>query len=749
MILTRKTAIIVLLITISFIYLWNYILHEREWLSVLGTSLFPIIIGFLSFRWNFQAYRSIKGQEKYIWLMISLGLILHITGNIIWFLGAAIRDVYIAPDISYLFWVLAYFVFLSGLIYKLRLKSPIISTNPYLFNTAIFIIVISALFVHYFVRPYIATEQNLFQLIINGLLYPVVDISILFVASLLYSLSRSNHERLVMLCFLCSFYLSIMGDTLTAFMKTNNDYYQLLIEPLWVGSLLLIGYAAYVAKRRKHSIHESEALPTRESSFPYFGIIILIVLAFQSINWHINALNIGLLFLFVMIIGRNLITIRKNRNLMLKYRELAYEDSLTGLSNRSCFKVDLEKAIEKAEIQHTQISILLLDLDRFKMINDTLGHLVGDQLLKETALRLQYALNSHCSIYRLGGDEFVVLLEEASGEKAENVAREIIEVFQHTFTINHQEINITPSVGISSYPESGIDSDALFKAADAAMYLAKGKGRNNYQFYNSELNEVLTRKLLIENELRKAISRNEFELYYQPKFHLQSRRLIGMEALLRWNSKKIGPVSPAEFIPVAEDTGLIVSIGEWVLKNACIQNKKWQQRGYEALCLSVNVSVQQFKHSNIVNSVENVLKETGLNPNYLELEITESIMQNVEESKKVMTGLRGLGLKISLDDFGTGYSSLHILKNLPINTLKIDKSFISDIKVDNDQSMVKGIIDIASNLDLEIVAEGIEQEYQLEVLAAYDCHYGQGYLFSKPVPVSEFENTFLVKAVAN
>lgn len=720
-----------------------------EWLRVLGTSLFPIIIGLLSFKWNYQAYRGIKGQEKYIWLIISVGLILHITGNAIWLLGVAIRNVYIAPDISYLFWVLAYFIFLVGLIYKLRLKNPIISTNPYLFNTAIFIIVISALFIHYFVRPYVATEKNLFQLIINGLMYPVVDISILFVASLLYSLARSNHDRLVMLCFLCSFYLSILGDSLTAFMKTNNDYYQLYIEPLWVGSLLLIGYAGLVAQRRKQAIHESESLPTNESSFPYFGIFILIVLAYQSINWHFNALNLGLLLVFVMILGRNLVIIRKNRSLMLKYRELAYEDSLTGLSNRSCFKIDLEKAIDKAEKYNKQLSVLLLDLDRFKMINDTLGHLVGDQLLKETAIQLRDSLHSYCGIYRLGGDEFVVLLEEASIEKAEEAANEIIEVFRNSFTINHHEINITPSVGISLYPESGKDSDALFKAADAAMYLAKGKGRNNYQFYNSELNQVLTRKLLLENELRKAIKRNEFELFYQPKFDLQSRRLIGMEALLRWNNKKLGSISPAEFIPVAEDTGLIVSIGEWVLKNACIQNKKWQERGFEALCLSVNVSVQQFKHSNIVKTVENVLLETDLNPKYLELEITESIMQNVEESKKVLTDLRGLGLKISLDDFGTGYSSLHVLKNLPINTLKIDKTFIHDIKVENDQSMVKGIIDIASNLDLEIIAEGIEHEYQLGVLAAYDCHYGQGYLFSKPVSVSEFETSFLAKAVAN
>lgn len=746
MIITKKKAITYLLLTMSFVFLWILALNDFELLCVLSTSLFPIIIGSLSIIWVYKTSRLLRGKERYIWKVISIGLAFHVTGNIIWFIGVVNKIIYQAPDISYLFWLLAYFLFLVALIYKMRLISSGITTNPYLFNTAIFIIVVSAIFIHYFVRPYLASAESPFQQIVLGILYPIVDISLLFVTTLLYYLSRHTKDRTVMLCFMTAFYLSIMGDAITAFMKSNKEYYQLLIEPLWVGSLLVIGFAGLFAQRNKNRLFETKVTSKdKESSFPYISISLLIILIFQSSHWQLNTMNIGLVLVFFMIVGRNLVIIGKNKKLMLEYRELAYQDSLTGLSNRSSFKLDLENAIEKANKNNSTFYILLMDLDRFKIINDTLGHFVGDELLKITSLKLRNELEADCGIYRLGGDEFVVLIEDATNEKCEATANQIIAVFKNTFTIQQHEISITPSVGISSYPVNGKEADSLFKAADAAMYLAKGQGRNNYQFYNSELNQVLTRKMMIENELRKAITRNELELYYQPKFNLRTRRLMGMEALLRWNSQKLGRISPTEFIPVAEDTGLIVNIGEWVLRRACIQTKQWQDQGFQSHSISVNVSVQQFKQSNLVNTVENILKETGLNPMYLELEITESIMQNVEESKKVLAGLREIGLKISLDDFGTGYSSLHVLKNLPINTLKIDKTFIDDIKIENDQSMVKGIIDIAQNLKLEIVAEGIEYEYQLGVLADYHCDYGQGYLFSEPISAYDFEREYLRK----
>jgi diguanylate cyclase (GGDEF)-like protein len=744
MMITKKRAITYLIYTIFFLYLWVVLLKDYERIVVLGTSLFPIVIGLLSLSWVYRASKVLKGEETIVWKMISFGLVMHVIGNVIWFIGAFQHVYYQAPDISYVFWITAYILFLLALIYKMRLISTTITNNSYLFNSIIFIIVISASFIHYFIRPYVKTAESWFELIVIGLLYPVVDISVLFVATLLSYLSRHSKDRTVMLCLMSSFYLSLLGDFITAIMKTNNHYYQLFIEPLWVGSLLLIGFAALFAMRHKHKTEEVKiSIDEKESSFPYISIFLLIILAFQSYHWDLNALIIGVSLVLFMIIGRNLFMIAKNRKLMLEYRKLAYEDSLTGLSNRSSFKLDLEQLIERANKNNSSFSILLIDLDRFKMINDTLGHIVGDQLLVLTSKRLRKSLEKISRIYRLGGDEFVVLIEDVSDKQCSTAADQIIEIFKQTFSIFHHEITITPSVGISFYPQNGKDSDSLFKAADAAMYLAKGKGRNNYQFYNSELNQVLTRKLVVENELRKAIIRKELELFYQPKFDLFTRKMIGMEALVRWNSKQLGTVSPTEFIPIAEETGLIVSIGEWVMRKAFQQNKTWQEQGFPLLTMSVNVSVQQFKHSHLIQVVKTILTETGLDPRFAEIEITESIMQNVEESKRVLTGLRELGLTVALDDFGTGYSSLHILKNLPINILKIDKTFIDDIGENEDHSIVKGIIDIAVNLQLAIVAEGIEHEYQVEKLANYHCQYGQGYLFSKPIPAIDMENLLL------
>jgi diguanylate cyclase (GGDEF)-like protein len=744
MMITKKKAINYLLFTIFFLYIWILLLGDWKQVVVLGTSLAPIMVGLLSLTWVYRAARVLKEEETLVWKIISFGLVIHVLGNVIWFIGALQHIYYEAPDISYLFWLTAYFLFLGALIYKMRLISSTITDNSYLFNTIIFIIVISASFIHYFVRPYIKTAESPFELIVIGLLYPVVDISVLFVATFLSYLTRHTKDRTMMLCLMCSFYLSILGDIITAIMKTNQQYYQLLIEPLWVGSLLLMGFAALFAIRNKQNIEEVKKMhDEKESSFPYISIFVLIVLAIQSYQWKLNSLILGVSLILFMIIGRNLFMIEKNRKLMLEYRKLAYEDSLTGLSNRSSFKIDLEQLIEKANKNTSTFTILLIDLDRFKMINDTLGHIVGDQLLKLTSNRLKKSLHKSSRIYRLGGDEFVVMMEQVSKQQCEEAANQIINIFTQAFSIFHHEITITPSVGISFYPQNGKDSESLFKAADAAMYLAKGKGRNNYQFFNSELNQVLTRKLIVENELRKAITRNELELYYQPKFNLHTRQMVGMEALVRWNSKQLGTVTPGEFIPIAEDTGLIVSIGEWVMRQAFLQNKVWQDQGYPLLTVSVNVSVQQFKHSHLVQVVETLLNETGLDPKFVEIEITESIMQNVEESKGVLSGLRELGISIALDDFGTGYSSLHILKNLPINTLKIDKTFIDDIGKEDDHSIVKGIIDIASNLQLEIVAEGIEHEYQIEKLASYNCQHGQGYLFSKPLPAKDIEKQFL------
>lgn len=740
MIKTHKTALSLFILTIIFLYGWNLIYLNNEWLSILGSSLAPVVAAIISSKWTYAAYKEQKGKKRYVWLIFSIGLIIHAVGNFIWFIGTATHSFYRAPEESYAVWLIAYSLFLIALLYKIRLVKPILS-NSYLFNTIIFLIVIAAILIHYSVGPYLQSTEYLFDLIVIGTLFPLADIGLLVVATFLYFLLRNGQERASGAYLLVAFYLQILGDLLTVIMKTNKDYYQLLIEPIWVISLLCLGFAGVFAREenRKPSRIELNNYE-KESIFPYIGVLILAILAYESNDWNMDALNVALGIIFFMIISRQLMIIKTINNLLLNYRELAYHDTLTGLLNRASFHRDLEATIQFAKKENRSFYILLIDLDRFKMVNDTLGHIVGDLVLKKSAETLQKLLDEESEIYRLGGDEFVILTIK---ENYKEVAKQMIQTFNETLIIDGHEIVITPSIGICSYPYSGKDSLSLFKAADAAMYLAKARGRNNYQLFDAYLNEVLTRKMMIENGLRRAIQREELAIVYQPKFNLETKEVIGMEALLRWNSKELGFVSPAEFIPVAEDSGLIVSIGEWVMEKAFLQNKEWENKGYPPLCVCVNVSVQQFRNSNIVKTVSKYLKETGLDSKKVELEITESIMQNVEESTRVLTKLRALGVKIALDDFGTGYSSLYILKNLPIDTLKIDKAFIDDIKMDNDHSMVKGIIDIASNLNLDIVAEGVEYEYQVKALISYNCPYGQGYYFAKPVTAEQFEQDFL------
>ena len=427
---------------------------------------------------------------------------------------------------------------------------------------------------------------------------------------------------------------------------------------------------------------------------------------------------------------------------------MAHHDSLTGLPNRHYLKNYLTSLVDSHVNQ--QMAILFIDLDRFKMINDTQGHTFGDVLLEKVADRLKGCLSKDDIIVRYGGDEFIIVLKNITKRKVEQTAETIIEKFREGFVIKGLEVFTTPSIGISLYPQDGTDIDTLIKNADAAMYLAKEKGKNNYQFYDYTLHEKNERKLKIESKLRKALERNEFVLHYQPKIELSTNRLVGIEALIRWNNKDLGFVSPADFIPVAEDLGLIVPIGEWVLREACAQCVEWQRLGFKDLSVAVNISPRQFKDPSFSDTVVNILKETGLGPYYLELEITESIMEDIKKSRLVLEKLKQAGVKVAIDDFGTGYSSLHYLCHLPINTIKIDKSFVDGIHTSNEKvAILKTIIDMGRRLRFEIVAEGVERCDQAIFLLDNRCQVGQGYYFSKPLSVNEFERIYMLEKGVN
>lgn len=433
------------------------------------------------------------------------------------------------------------------------------------------------------------------------------------------------------------------------------------------------------------------------------------------------------------VIGKD-ITGRKKAEATIHH--MAYYDTLTGLGNRNKLKEHLVYATSLS----TKFAVLFLDLDRFKVVNDTKGHSTGDLILREVAKRLNTIIGKKGSVFRHSGDEFIVVLSYYEGQKIEQVATSILHNMNIPFEINGEEYYLTTSIGISRYPEDGEDQETLIKHADTAMYLAKEHGKNNFQFYTSQLDEIKLRKLELENGLREAIELNQFSLFYQPKFHLKSKEIVGTEALLRWYHPTLGLVSPIEFISLAEETGIIVDIGKWVLKEAVRQNKKWQDTGLKRVSVAVNISVRQLLEEDFIEFVENTLKEYNLEPKYLELEITETIMQDIENSILVLNKLKDLGISIAIDDFGTGYSSLSYLKHLPIDTIKIDKSFLDDLEKEaGTNSIVKAIIEMGRTLKFDVIAEGIETEFQEKYLLNNYCVHGQGYIFSKPVRSEEIE----------
>ncbi|WP_233588301.1 bifunctional diguanylate cyclase/phosphodiesterase [Herminiimonas sp. KBW02] len=433
------------------------------------------------------------------------------------------------------------------------------------------------------------------------------------------------------------------------------------------------------------------------------------------------------------------ITERKLHEAEIQFQ--ATHDALTGLPNRTLLYDRMQQAVLHSERYDNLTAIAFLDLDQFKFINDSLGHQVGDELLKITAQRLTSCLRESDTVARQGGDEFVLLLTDQPNEEAiTHTMQRVLHEVSQPWKANDLEFQITCSIGVTLCPDDGRDAETLLKNADSAMYKAKELGRNNFQYFSAEMNTSVTDRLELLNRLRQAISNEDFVLHYQPKVCLASHRIIGAEALVRWNSAHSGMVSPASFIPLAEETGLIIPLGEWVLRTACRQNRAWQDAGYPPIPISVNLSPRQLARGDIVEVVERILDETGLQAQYLELEITESVMTtDVEKSFALLTRLRALGVKISLDDFGTGYSSLSYLKRFPVDTLKIDQSFVRDIATDQDSAaIVKAIISLGRNLNLTVLAEGIETEDQFRFLLENGCDEGQGYLMSKPIPNKNF-----------
>jgi diguanylate cyclase (GGDEF)-like protein/PAS domain S-box-containing protein len=434
--------------------------------------------------------------------------------------------------------------------------------------------------------------------------------------------------------------------------------------------------------------------------------------------------------------------ITKRKRAEEKIRHMAYYDALTDLPNRTLFRDRLTHALTHAEQTHQHAAVLFVDLDRVKLINDSLGHDVGDHLLKGVAGRLSASLREQDTVARLGGDEFMILLTDLHhSEDASPVAKKILESLKPPFHIDKHELYVTASVGVSLYPRDGSDAGTLLKNADTAMYRAKSRGRNTFEVFTPEMKVEMSEQHALANSLRRALEREEFSIHYQPQVSVRTGELIGMEALLRWNHPELGLISPDQFIRWAEDTGLIVPLGEWVLKKACEQNRLWQKVGHRRLVVAVNLSARQFQQPDIVETISSILEETGLDPSFLDLELTESVvMESAGPALETPHELKALGVQFSIDDFGIGYSSLSYLKRFPVDTLKMDRSFVNDLATDpNDAAIATAVVALGHGLNLSVLAEGVETRQQLAFLQTLKCDKIQGFLYSRPLPPEAFE----------
>jgi diguanylate cyclase (GGDEF)-like protein/PAS domain S-box-containing protein len=436
------------------------------------------------------------------------------------------------------------------------------------------------------------------------------------------------------------------------------------------------------------------------------------------------------------------ITERKENEERIKF--LANFDALTGLPNRRQLDDHLKFALSLAKRSHEQLALMFIDLDRFKDVNDTLGHSIGDAYLVEMANRLQQVLREEDSVSRLGGDEFILMLPNSDTQGAAQVAQKILDIISVPCRVEQYDLTMTASIGIAMFPDDGADLETLSKSADTAMYRAKQEGRDGYCFFTAAMQASATRNMHLVIALRQALELGQMQVHYQPQISITDGRVIGVEALLRWQHPELGPVSPAEFIPVAEDSGLILSIGEWVLRTAVRQLKHWIDRGCAPMVVAVNLSAIQFRHPSLSKMVTRILEEEELSPEYLELELTEGVaMYDPQAAVEIMDNLHELGIRMSIDDFGTGYSSLNYLKKFKVYKLKIDQSFVRDITTDQeDRAIVAAIISMSRDLGLQTIAEGVETVEQLDYLRAQGCNEAQGYYFNKPMPAAEIESLF-------
>ncbi len=723
-------------------------------------------------------------NKKLIWLTLLLGSMSFTIAEFGWFYYDFIVGVDIPfPSFIDFFYILQMILFLIAikiLTFVLFKDESKLRGTRLIFDLFIIMTVVLTLAQHYIISPMLSwSNVPLIERLIL-VTYPAVDITIIMGITLIYlQLSKSTFKKFNRL-FAIAMLFWVVADSVYFYLMINGTYETPhLVDPLWSVGILFVGYSSLYSpslvlrKIKNKSIYEDKM----RLLLPYVsvGILFLTLLLHTT---QFTTLMIGTATAIILIVIRQIITLLDNQKLLIAYETLsnnlelkvksrtdelelknkqllktlkqveyiANHDSLTNLANRRKFEQCLKSELLEAKMNEWFVAVLFIDLDRFKNINDSLGHDTGDQLLQLVSKRLKYVLSANELVSRQGGDEFTIMIPcKKQPEILKNKVSDIEKELRKPFVIKDHDVYITPSIGISIFPYDGSNVTTLMKNADIAMYRAKENGKNQSCYYSDKMNDVAWRTLKIEAELNKAIINEEFKVYYQPQFDIYTRKLTGAEALIRWNHPTEGIVSPGHFIDIAEESSLIVPMGEWVLENACLTSKYWGDKYHLPFRISVNLSPRQFNEANIVQRIEDIVNETGIDPSLVMLELTENIaLYNEEEVHEKLQQLKTIGFKIAIDDFGTGYSSPIYLKKYPIDTLKIAQVFVKDLRIDSDMaSIIKSIIAMAKSLKLHLVAEGVETEDQLLFLHSHDCDEVQGYLLGRPVDEKTFEKLYL------
>lgn len=758
---------------------------DDDWLRMLIGDFFsitaPIMAGIVLWKISRKMDKSIKT----FWLLISLGCFSYGAAEGIW----NYYELFLKVEVPYpgwtdLFYMLQVFFYLLAFLHRIWSKRNGLHLIKFIFDTCIIMTVAISFNWHFIIRDILAQKENDFLYTFVSLSYPVSDLILLLGAISFYMGSRKFFSSKVLYIIFASLVIQVYADTAFLYLTAHSLYMSGgLYDPLWSLGLLLMGIAGIGDLRNQRERESGKGLQDCNSDgesdtfsfrivLPYVTVILLLVVMI-TYSKEINSLIVGSVVSILLVIFRQIFTLQENKSLLKKYhvlneelelkieertieisnkneqllsavqnmKHMAYHDVLSGLPNRRMFLEKLTEAIAEAKKNSLKFAVAFIDLDRFKNINDTLGHDLGDLLLQYVSKQMVQVLGKNATISRQGGDEFTILLNRLADEsELIQSLHNIQSILANPIQINGHELHVSMSIGIAFYPKDGQSPEELLKHADMAMYSAKGISGNSFNFYSIGMNETLSRKIMLENGLRKAIDNDEFLLHYQPQVNIETEEIIGMEALIRWNKGGSGLVPPAEFIPLAEETGLIIPIGEWVLYEACKQAKTWHDSGYDELKLSVNLSPLQFLHENLTEMIAGVLKETKLKPYSLEIEITEGVaVYDVGEVISKMKALRELGVQISIDDFGTGYCSLIYLKRFPINTLKIAQPFIQGMTNSKlDHSLVSSIIDMGHSMGLTVIAEGVETTGQLQSLVELGCDEVQGFIYSKPLPPEQF-----------